>query len=165
MRIWLSPLIAALLAACAHPKTTIEYAQGADINHYHRIGVLPFNDRRGHGRQISTAIGEALSKHGFELVDTDQMLKVYSKYRPDPETGMGISELTEIKQSTHADALISGAVDPTGLNAVMVMVDTDLGDEVFKATLYPLQGRKFKDQQEIIHQIVGLFGDLPTPDK
>ncbi len=158
-------LVLALSAACSHPKTNIEYSEGADINHYHRIGVVPFNDRRGHGRQIAAAIGECLVKHGFELVDTARLVKDLSKYKPDAAAGMGITELTEIKQDTRAEALISGAVDPEGRQAVMLMVDTELGDEIFKATMVPKKGTNFKDPQAVIDQAVGLFADLPEPEK
>lgn len=160
-----SLLLLLTLAACAAPKTKARYSDAYDPGTYHRIGVLPFSDRRGRGRQITQAVAEGLPARGFVVVDASSLSGVLSQFRPDAEMGLGITELTEIKQATNAQALLTGSVDPEGRAAKVVMIETELGDELVSADIFPRHKGPFKNTKEIVDQILDVFGELPKHGK
>ena len=162
MRSRVAVLALLLLPGCAGPKTQIRYAEGMDLGRYRKIGVLPFVDKRGRGRGIAAAIVAGLPARGFEVVATGNLEKIFARFRPDAAIGLGITELAEIKQETHAQALVSGSVDQTDGLATIMVVETDLGDEILSATLFPGHRGPFRNAQEIVDQALNIFGDAPA---
>jgi len=158
-------LLAALAAACAQPKTKVEYSGSMDLARYHRIAGLPFTDKKGRGHLIAKAIAKGLPERGFTAADIGQVEKVFARIRPDAEMGLGITELTEIKDATQAQAILSGGVAADGSHADVIMLDTEMGDEVFKAALWPVKGKVFETPAEISEQALGLFAELPSRQK
>lgn len=159
-RFWLIPLLCA--AACSQPKLKVSYSESFDPGTYRLVGVLPFTDRKGRGRQIAEAVAAGLPKRGFAVVDPAALAGVVGRFKPDAELGVGITELTEIRQATKVQALLSGRVDPEGRMATIVMIDAELGDELMRADLFPRRNGRFAGAQEIAGQVLDLFGDAPA---
>jgi hypothetical protein len=161
MKITALAAVLAALAACAHPKTTVEYSANMDLGGYHRIAVLPFTDTKGRGRQIAAAVIKGLPARGFEAPDAKLIESVFSKFKLDKEVGLGINELSEIRSTTKSQAILVGNVEPGETRVTVLLLDTDLGDEIFKATLVPRHKGSFASVAEISDEALTLFGELP----
>ncbi|MBI3553368.1 MAG: hypothetical protein HY077_12810 [Elusimicrobia bacterium] len=151
--------------ACAEPKTRVEYAENMDLARYKRIAVLPFTDKKGRGRLIALAITKGLPPRGFEAADASRLEEVFARFKPDSEMGLGITELTEVKQATQAQAILTGAVDASGLSASVLLLDTELGDEIFKGTLVAPNKKPFQSVSDVAAEALSLFAELPSRQK
>lgn len=161
MRIFTLAAALAAMAACSAPKTKVQFVGNSDLASYRRIAVLPFTDEKGRGRFISDAIAKGLPARGFETPDSKVIESVFSKFKLDKDLGLGITELSEIRSVTQAQAILTGSVEPGGARASAILLDTDEGEAIFKATLIPAHKGPFASTSEIADQALSLFAALP----
>jgi hypothetical protein len=163
---YLGFLLAAFLLGCAQNRTTVQSENGVDFGRYHRIGVLPFTDRRGQGELIAAGVETGLRKLNFEIADSKVLEKILSHHAPDTWYGLDLDTLNQIRTKASADAIILGAMAPDWHQATIALIDIELGDTVLRATLRPGRDKKaFTTPDEITVQTMRIFDMVQAPSK
>ena len=163
MRSW-GFLLAAFLLGCAHSGTRVERVTGIDFSRYHRIGVLPFTDSRDQGRHIAEGIENGLRQLHYTVVDGRILEQILAKNKPDDMFGFNLEALTDVRMKTSADAILVGVMASDWHGATVTLVETELGDSVFRGYLKPGDKRKtFSSPKEVVVETMRVFGAELTP--
>lgn len=160
MRSW-GLLSAALLLGCAHSGTQIKSEDGVDLSHYHRIGVPAFTDSRGQGGLIADAVAEGLPKLLHVAADKKALAPILAKYKLDPQIGLGVEALEEIRIKTSADAILYGRMLPDWSAAMITIMETEMGDPIVNALIKPKEPQKsFATPQEVSQEVLRALADI-----
>ena len=131
-------LAAALaLSACGAARPQVKIEPDASMSRYHRVGVLPFSDPGGRGHAFAEAMSTGLFRMGFDPVNVNQLETVFRGLRMDPDSGLSIQDLHELKRLTYADALFFGTVDSGRKEVQLLMLDGSTGEVVLRARYRP----------------------------
>ena len=137
MRLSLLLLAAGLCAGCAHSRNRVEWDDSTDYSHIHRVGVVPFTDPSGKGKQISDAINAGLPRLMFEQADAKALQKILENHPPSKDNGVGLEALEIIRRDTAADAIVLGTMAPDWSAFQLNMVETEMGSVVLRALVLP----------------------------
>lgn len=154
-------MLSFLLAACA-ARSKVAFEPGMDLGRFKRIGVLPFTDPRGQGRKIAVEVERGLLERGFDSVDLQRLESVFKGLKLDYSAGLSLHALADIKSRTMAEALLFGSIDSRWQEASLILIETDMGEVVFKAKLKPRRGKSFERPEDAAREALGIFSSLPA---
>jgi len=126
-----------LFLGCAHSRNIIRAEDGLNLAQYRGVGVVPFDDSRGQGPAIANGIEDGLERLMYAPVDSQALEKIISSYKADPRNGVGLEALEMIHDKTAADAIVMGRMTPDWSAAIIVMIETGMGDQVMRAVVRP----------------------------
>lgn len=149
------------LASCAG-RSKVAFEPGMDLGRFKRIGVLPFTDPRGQGRKIAAAVGQGLLARGFEAVDLARMEGVFKSLKLDYSAGLSLHAMADVRSRTMAEALLFGAMDARWREASLILIETEMGEVVFRAKLRPRRGKSFERPEDAAREALGIFSALPA---
>ena len=154
-------VLAAALLGCGAPKGThVERAEGASLAGLRRLGVLPFADPRGKGREIAKAITGGLAPLLYEPADGALVEKTLNAHKSDNESGLGLESLELLRHEAGADAIVMGRMLPDWSAATISIYETELGDPVLRGLLKPSGRHKtFETPAEVAAEVLKVLAD------
>ncbi len=149
------------LAGCAHSRTIVRAEDGLNIAQYRGIGVVPFKDPRGQGLAIAEGIESGLEKMMFSPVDPKALQEIISNYKTDSRDGLGFEALEMMHEKTSADAIVMGRMTPDWNTAIIVLIETGMGDQVMRAAVRPPGKQKaFSSPAEVSKAVLKTLSGL-----
>ena len=157
-RIGLYLMMAAVLAGCAPKGTIVERADGVDFSRLRHVGVVSFEDPRKQGSAIAEGVANGLKSLNFVISDKATLDKLIADYSPGQDLGLSLEQLVQIRTQTSTEAIIFGKMAPDWSEATVIMVETELGDMVLRASVRPDKKEKaFANADEIVKQTLAIF--------
>ncbi len=153
---------AAALAACGPPHTKVDNPSGLNPANFRRVGILPFADSKGEGRDIASELARRLAGTDYEVVDSARLEKLYKGLKLERSGGLSLQAMADIRHDTGAEALVFGQLDPEWREASVLMIETEMGEVVFDAKLRPKGGGPFKDRSALVSEALRLFSVRPS---
>ncbi|MDE2314034.1 MAG: hypothetical protein KGL04_07660, partial [Elusimicrobia bacterium] len=131
------------------------------LGQYRGIGVVPFKDPRGQGMAIAEGVESGLEKMMFSPVEPKALQEIISSYKTDSRDGLGFEALEMIHEKTSADAIIMGRMTPDWSAAIIVMIETGMGDQVMRAAVRPPGKQKvFSNPDEVSKAVLKTLAGL-----
>ena len=151
----------ALLLGCAHSRNIIRAEDGLNLAQYRGVGVVPFDDPHGQGAAIAGGIEDGLERLMYAPVDPQTLKKIISNYKANPRNGIGLEALEMIHDKTAADAIVMGRMTPDWSAAVVIMIETGMGDQVMRAVVRPPGKQKvFTTPAEVSQAVLKVLTNL-----
>jgi hypothetical protein len=143
-------LAIAALFGCAQHNVMIRRESGASLSNYHRIGVMPFKDKRGKGFEIAQTIDQGLQKLTIDTADVTVLRRLAEKYKVDSRADLSLEPQETIRTQTSADALIMGTLSPDWSVVSFELVDLEMADPVIRVVIKPHDKKKaFESAAEV----------------
>lgn len=154
MRRFILPAMLAFLCCGCASEMRIEQDPWMSLGRYRRVGVLPFSDSQGRGRELAERVGRGLARLGYDPVDLAQLESVFARIRIDYSSGLSLQSLADVRRATLAEALVFGSVDSEFKEVSLVAVETERGELIFKAKARAPRGRPFRSGGEAVDAVL-----------